>query len=106
MTEFDGFYMQDGLWWKIGIPLLVWVFFTLGLYLFAKSEKNDWLSQQWILTVGWFCFTLMLVFLDGKLLTLGIVNVAFWCSAIISGVFVISKTLQKLGEFRFKKAIL
>jgi len=99
----EGYYLQDGLWWKIGVPILVWIFFTLILYLVAKNEKYDWLGQQWVLTMGWFCFTLMLVFLDGKLLTLGLVNTSFYCSAGISIIFVLSRTLQKLGEFRIQR---
>jgi len=100
-----GEYQHSNMLLKAGITLAIFLFLTIGLYLIQWNEPNKkkWLSQRWIITLGWFCFAVFILLLDGILLKLGITTIVFGCAAALGGIFVLSNTVQHMSEIRFSK---
>lgn len=88
------------LYTKLAVSLLPLLIATIGPYYIFKRKHVQYamrfISRQWIVVVSWFCLLLFCILLDGEFLNSGLVHTIGMCASILSGIFVLSNTLEKL----------
>jgi hypothetical protein len=103
------------LWWKFLAGVVLFALGTIIPHIIFKNkyDKQKFTSRRWYVVVAWYCLLVFVLLLDGEFIKSGIASTITIAAVVMSGVFMLSSTLEKFtikkgdieinGKFREKQ---